>query len=89
MTKTQKRWQKHVEDCESSGMSVSEYCRARGISAKSFSYYKSTLSKKSSFVKIPDRAESSPIVLEVSGVKLHLVESIPASRIAELVKCLS
>ena len=89
MTKTQKRWQKHVEDCEGSGMSVSEYCRARGISAKSFSYYKSTLSKKRSFVQIPDSTQSSPIVLEVSGVKLHLEGTTPASRIAELVKCLS
>ena len=89
MTKTQKRWQKHVEDCESSGMAVSDYCRAKSISAKSYSYYKSTLKKKSKFVKIPASDDNSKIVLEVSGAKLYLDGATPGSRIAELVRCLS
>jgi transposase len=42
-----RKWEKHLEAWEESGITQTEYCRIHGLNAAQFTYWKSQLKKKS------------------------------------------
>ncbi len=66
----QRFWQRHLDQCDASGLTQVEYCRSNRISPKSFQYWK----RKSTPTDSPK--QSAPALVEVS---LSKALSIPAA----------
>ena len=84
-------WVAVIADWESSGLSQSEYCKRSGIRDNQFSYWKRKLlpSKSASTSDFIPLTTQEVIKLEVGSAKLELPSSFQASKLAELLRCLS
>lgn len=68
-----KFWQAHVKGWEQSGISQSEYCRRKGLSLRSFGYWKKKYFQKSPVTFVPVAVKTSPFPASLSGPSLKLL----------------
>ena len=80
------QWVPHIEQQSKSGKTIKEYCRAYGLSHKSFSFYKSQLKREqltSQFVEVGAARKEVPVRISFSnGMTMtvdaqHLKEVLP------------
>lgn len=90
------KWRQHIEAWQRSGLSQSEYCAAQQLNVRTFTARLSDyrkLPKLDSTALIP--VQIQPAVTEVivfthtQGHRLELPASMPASWLAELLRCLA
>ena len=67
----EKFWRKQISDFEASGMTLTEFCRSRGLSLKNFSNWRKRLS-----VRDAARKHAEPEVSITDFAPLHVVEQI-------------
>jgi hypothetical protein len=88
-------WINHIEAWQRSGLTQSAYCRGRGLNYHTFSARLSDYRKarKSSLptlipVQLPASAMGAIVLKRDKVYQLELPTSIPASWLAELLRCL-
>jgi hypothetical protein len=90
------KWRQHIEAWQRSGLSQAEYCAAQQLNVRTFT------ARLSDYRKLPKldstaliRVQIKPAVTEVivfthaQGHRLELPASMPASWLAELLRCLA
>lgn len=93
-----RKWKKHIEVWEESGITQTEYCRNHGLSACQFTYWKSQFKKKAatnSLVPIeinPDLfqskgADTSPLRLNMeNGLQIEIGNDFDPSLLTALIR---
>ena len=68
LTRKQKYWQRHIEQCSQSRLSQAAYCREHNLKIKSFTYFKSRLKKNLpvQFVQVPVEPVRVPSFLKLN-----------------------
>jgi len=87
-------WKLNLEQWQSSGLTIADWCRERNIPVRVFYYWrkklmlssKIALEKKSSFIELRDNQSTiSGITIEYCGVILHLAKDFHSG---SLINCL-
>ncbi len=93
-----RRWEKHIEAWEESGITQTEYCRIHGLNAGQFTYYKSQLKRKAdtnTLVPIqinPDLFQTEPVCrtplrLNIeNGLQIEIENDFDPSLLAALIR---
>ena len=66
-------WQGHVKGWEQSGINQSAYCRGKGLSLRSFGYWKKKFFRKSPVTFVPVTVKTSLFPAGLSGPSLKLL----------------
>jgi hypothetical protein len=91
------KWRQHIEAWQRSGLSQAEYCAEQQINVRTFTarlcdYRKLPRSNSVTLIPVsikPTSSEDAAIVFaHVQGHRLELPASVPASWVAELLRCL-
>ena len=85
LTRKQKEWSVHLDRQKQSGLSRAEYCKQYGFKLESMTYFAFRLRDKANdekasgtFLQIPLRMSSPPVVLKLSGGVTLEIPSEPA-----------
>ena len=68
-----KFWQAHIETWKQSGISQSAYCRGKGLSLRSFGYWKKKFFRKLPVTFVPVAVKTFPFPIGLSGPSLKLL----------------
>lgn len=66
-------WQAHIETWKQSGINQSAYCLGKGLSLRSFGYWKKKFFRKSPMAFVPVAVKTSPFPVSLSGPSLKLL----------------
>ncbi|MDX1474837.1 MAG: hypothetical protein R3309_11760 [Reinekea sp.] len=97
--KTRMKWQALIEQQSSSGLSISEFCRKKGLTSSNFYKYRLALSETSPstsnqrFVKLKrsvvNTAGGAILQLDYGQTQLRIADSVSPTWLAELLKALA
>ena len=89
VSRSESEWEQLLSEQSVSGVTIKEFCRARGISKSSF--YKQRMNKGSGkeFVELLPKSTTSSYEVIVNGVTVKIPSTECATRIADLVRALT
>ena len=90
------KWRQHIEAWQRSGLSQAAYCAKQQINVRTFTarlsdYRKLSLPDSTALipVRVAPSATGGMVFTHVQGHRLELPVSVPASWVAELLRCLA
>jgi len=89
------KWRQHIEAWQRSGLSQSEYCAGRQINVHTFTarlsdYRKLPKSDSATLIPVQVKPSATEVIVftHVQGHRVEFPASVPASWVAELLRCL-
>lgn len=87
-----KIWERHLRDCERSGLPQEEYCAKHGLSMSSFGYWRTKLrreTRRGEFVEVGGAGTAAKeLVLEINGMRLCIPAEFDAASLKRTLEVL-